>query len=331
MRNPDKPKSMRPPLLWAITVVIAFWAASGAAFAQQLPNGAFAAQAARQYRVAPDITYSTANNYDSKLDVYRNADAASPRPTLVYFHGGGWVIGSKEQSVLALLPYLEAGWNAVNVEYRLGRVSPAPGAVEDGFCALRWTMQNAKQYNIDVNRIVLSGNSAGGHLALTTGIIPESAGLDRGCTPTAEEQRSDPFRRAPLKVAAIINWYGISDVADLLEGAHMRGYAVNWFGSMENRIEVARRVSPINYIRPDLPPVISIQANADPTVPYEQNVRLHAALDKAGVPNQLVTVVGNTHGNYKPAEYPRIYAAINEFLVKQKVIAPDGNPIGREN
>ena len=161
------------------------------------------------------------------------------------------------------LPYLEAGWNVVNVEYRLARVSLAPGAVEDAMCALRWTIHNAKQYNIDTRRIVASGNSAGGHLALAVGMIPAEVGLDRQC-PGPEE----------LKVAAIVNWYGISDVADLLDGPNMKAYAVTWLGSMENRKELARRVSPIAYVRAGLPPIISIQANQDPTVPYEQTVAL---------------------------------------------------------
>jgi dipeptidyl aminopeptidase/acylaminoacyl peptidase len=76
---------------------------------------------------------------------------------------------------------------------------------------------------------------------------------------------------------------------------------------------------PVVYVRAGLPPIISIQANQDPTVPYEQTVRLHAALEKAGVPNQLVTVQANTHGNYKPAEYVRIYAAIQAFLGKRNL------------
>ena len=83
------------------------------------------------------------------------------------------------------------GWNVVNVEYRLARVSGAPAAVEDCLCALRWIIRNAKQYNIDITKLVVSGSSAGGHLALTTGMIPPSAGLDRQC-PGNEE----------LKVAA---------------------------------------------------------------------------------------------------------------------------------
>ena len=156
----------------------------------------------------------------------------------MYFHGGGWVGGNKDANVLRLLPYLEMGWSVVNVSYRLGRVSLAPAAVEDCLCALRWVIQNAEEYNFDTSRIVVTGNSAGGHLALTTGMVPASAGLDRQC-PGNE----------PLEVAAVINWYGITDVGDLLEGPNERTYAVEWMGSMSDRLEIARQVSPLTYVR----------------------------------------------------------------------------------
>ena len=78
--------------------------------------------------------------------------------------------------MLRLLPYLEMGWSVVNVSYRLGPVSLAPAAVEDCLCALRWVIRNAEQYNFDPARIVVMGSSAGGHLSLTTGMVPASAG-----------------------------------------------------------------------------------------------------------------------------------------------------------
>ena len=265
----------------------------------------FSSEAQVAYRTVPNITYLTANNYESRLDMYQARNQTAPQPTVIYIHGGGWTAGSKETNVLNLLPYFEMGWNVVNVEYRLARVSLAPGAVEDCLCALRWVIHNAKEYNIDTNRIVVTGNSAGGHLALTTGLIPASAGLDRQC-PGPED----------LKVAAIVNWYGITDVADLLDGPNMKTYAVTWLGSLENRKEIAARVSPLTYIRPGLPPVLSIQGDADPTVPYTHSVRLHAALEKAGVPNQLITVPGGHHGNFKPEEYPKLYSEIRDFLQK---------------
>src|SRR6516164_7270952 len=266
------------------------------------------------YRVAPNITYLTANNWDAKLDVYQARDAATPNPTLIYFHGGGWTAGSKESSSLTFLPFLEMGWNVVNVEYRLGKVSLAPAAVQDALCALRWVYRNGKDYNVDTSRLVLMGNSAGGHLALTTGMIPASAALDSLCPGTED-----------LKVATIINWYGITDVNELLAGANVRNYAVAWLGGMSNRDEIAKRVSPLTYVRAGLPPIISIQGDADPTVPYSQNVRLHQALDTAGIRNTFVTVPGGKHGGFTDAEMANAYTAIRGFLDKQNIIRLTAN------
>ncbi len=284
---------------------------------------AWAVEVRTRYRIVPNITYLTANNWDAKLDLYLPMEApnpaaaapgastqATPAPVLMYIHGGGWVGGSKETAQLALLPYLEMGWAVVNVEYRLARVSLAPAAVEDCRCALRWVIHNGKQYNFDANRIVVSGDSAGGHLALAVGMIPLSAGLDREC-PGDEE----------LKVAAIINWYGITDVGDLLDGPNMRRYAVGWLGSLPNRDEIAKRVSPLSYVRPGLPPILTIHGDRDPTVPYEHALRLQKALDQAGVPNQLLTIPGGKHGGFTRAQYLQAFAAIREFLRKSKLLA----------
>ncbi len=204
--------------------------------------------------------------------------------------------------MLRILPYLGMGWAVVNVEYRLGAVARAPAAVEDGLCALRWVIRNAEQYNLDVSRIVTSGHSAGGHLALTTGMIPASAGLDREC-PGSEE----------LSVAAIINWYGITDVGDLLDGPNIKSYAVEWMGSLPNRYEIAERVSPLTYVRAGLPPILTIHGDADPTVPYQHAVRLNEALDEAGVANQLHTVPGGRHGGFNREQTIAIFETIGRF------------------
>jgi len=129
------------------------------------------------YDVSPNITYLVANSYEAKLDVYRPNTAKSPTPVVMFIHGGGWVEGMKEESVLDLLPYMQMGFAAVNVEYRLGKVSLAPAAVEDCLCALHWIGRNAKKYNFDLNKVIVTGGSAGGHLALTTAMIPASAGF----------------------------------------------------------------------------------------------------------------------------------------------------------
>ena len=266
------------------------------------------------YRVVPNITYLTANNWDAKLDVYQARGLTAPNPTLIYVHGGGWTGGSKESSVLTFLPFLEMGWNVVNVEYRLARISLAPAAVEDCLCALRWIYRNAKEYNIDTTRLVTMGTSAGGHLALMMGLVPASTGLDRQCPGTED-----------LKVAAVINWYGITDVNELLAGPDMKTYAVTWLGSLTNREEVARRVSPLTYVRAGIPPIITIQGDADPTVPYSHGVRLREALDKAGVPNQHVTIPGGKHGGFTDEEMLKAYTAIRSFLEKQNVVRQTNN------
>ena len=280
------------------------------AFPQLAPSATWATHFANEYQVFPNVTYLTASNVELKLDVYQRRGMTTPQPTVIYMHGGFWVAGNKEGAITALMPWLEMGYNVVNVEYRLGRVALAPAALEDCFCALRFLSNQAKNYNIDVNRIIVTGESAGGHLALSLGIIPESAGLDRECS------------GAPLpKVAAVVNWFGVADVADVIDGPHKANAAAQWLGSLPNRDEIARRVSPLTYIRAGLPPIMTIHGDADTTVPYEQAVRLHAALDKANLPNRFLTIPGGKHGNFTPEERSRIYEAIREFLAKNGLSA----------
>lgn len=208
---------------------------------------------------------------------------------------------------MSVVPWLEMGWTVVNVEYRLAKISHAPAAVEDCLCALRWVVGHASEYHIDPSRIVASGDSAGGHLALMTGFTPDTAGLDRECP------SNDPKVGLP-KLAAVVNWYGITDVVDLLDGPNRKTYAVAWLGSAPNREEIARRVSPLTYVRPGLPPVLSVQGDADPTVPYSHSLRLQDALKKAGVDTELITIPGGKHGNFKPEERIRIYDGVRAFL-----------------
>jgi acetyl esterase/lipase len=292
--------------LW-LAIVVAF--SSTTASAQLSETASRAVQITHEYRVVPDVTYVTANNYEAKLDIYLPRVLNAPNKTLILIHGGGWVNGSKDATTLHILPYLEMGWSVVNVGYRLARISPAPAAVEDCRCALRWVVSRAKEYNFDTSKIVVTGHSAGGHLALTTGILPVSAGLDRQCYPGNEE----------IKVAAIINWYGITDVADLLEGKNMKGYAVTWLGSQSNRWELAKRVSPMTYIHKDLPPILTIHGDADPTVPYSHGVKLHEALNKAGAVNQLLTIPGGKHGGFTREENSKAFLAIRDFLAKHNL------------
>lgn len=280
-------------------------AATPAAAQSSRSASAWTATIANDVRVVPNITYLTANNWEATLDVYTPA-APGPHPTILHIHGGGWTGGTKESVGLRLLPYLEMGFAVVNATYRLARVSEAPAAVEDCRCALRWVLQHAKEYNLDPNRLIVMGYSAGGHLALTTGMLTAAAGFDRQC-PGPET----------LKVSGIVNWFGITDVVDLLDGANVRAYAVQWLGSRPDREAVARRVSPLTYVRRDAPPVLTIHGDADPTVPYQHATKLHAALQQAGATSELVTIPDGKHGGFPTAQQIRAVEAIRAFLTKQ--------------
>ncbi len=278
----------------------------GSASAQLSDTFHWAASLHNQYRILTDITYSVANDHELKLDLYLPRHASGPVPTLVYFHGGGWVAGSKEGAQLVFLPYLEWGWAVVNVEYRLARVSLAPAAVEDCRRALRWVVDHAAGYGLDTTTIVLSGHSAGGHLCLITGMLPADAGFDRPpewLTPSSN-----------LPVAAIINWFGITDVEDLLSGKNKQMYAVNWLGTLPDPEGIARSVSPVQYIRSGLPPILTVHGDQDQLVPYEHAVRLHKGLDRVSVPNKLITVPGGRHGGFSAAEMKKIFDEIQAFL-----------------
>jgi acetyl esterase/lipase len=270
-----------------------------------------------EYRIVPNVVYSTANNYDCKLDAYVRTNPGHTTPTVIYIHGGGWVTGSKETSVLSLLPYLEMGLSVINVEYRLARVSLAPAAVEDCRLALRWVFKNAKQYGFDTTKIIVTGGSAGGHLALMTGMLDPSYGFD---IPTDWD-----YTGVEPKVAAIVNWFGITDVKDLLSGPNKQDYAVNWLSNLNDKEIIAQKMSPMSYVRKGLPPIFTVHGDKDQLVPYTHAVRLHDGLTKAGVPNQLMTIPGGRHGGFTKEEMTRVFTAIKEFLKNNGLLEQSGH------
>jgi acetyl esterase/lipase len=331
---------MRAKFLFALLLVILV---SVPGFAQLSPSAKWATEFAAQYTVNANLMYRTASNQQLKMDVYYRRNVTGPQPTLVYMHGGFWVAGAKETAITALMPWLEMGWNVVNVEYRLGVATDAttlaPAAVDDCFCALRFVASLPANYNIDKNRIVVTGESAGGHLSLAMGMIPESAGLGKECAgaaappaagggrgagaPAAAAAPATPPALPPLpKIAAVINWFGITDVPDVIDGPNRQGAAARWFGDMPmpTALEIAKKVSPLTYVRTGLPPIITIHGDADRTVPYPEAVRLHEALAKINVPNQLVTVPGGGHGGFSAEDRVKIYVTIREFLTKNGVM-----------
>src|SRR5262249_17998581 len=107
---------MRPKFI-SIGLLLAATAVPG--LAQLSPSAKWATESAAQYTMNANITYRTASNQQLKMDVYYRRGVTTPQPTLVYMHGGFWVAGAKETAIMSVMPWLEMGWNVVNVEYRL--------------------------------------------------------------------------------------------------------------------------------------------------------------------------------------------------------------------
>lgn len=244
------------------------------------------------------------------LDVFSPQDPSGAlRPAVVVFHGGGWVHTGKETAYGSLcLPYLERGFVVANVEYRVALQGTAPAAVTDALDATQWMFKHARQYHVDPRRIVVTGGSAGGHLALMVGMTPKSAHL------------------GPVSpVAAVVDGYGITDAVELLNGPNHRSWADDWIPSGPARVELAQRVSPLTYVRHDLPPIFIAQGAEDPTVPLEQSIRLHDALDMDGVPNQLVIVPNAKHG-FNREQWSTLDEKIFAFLKDHGIEGPRQPP-----
>jgi acetyl esterase/lipase len=237
------------------------------------------------------------------VDIMKPKGGGAKRPAVIVIHGGGWTGGSKEGMVQNhCLPYLQRGFVVANVEYRLAAVAPAPAAVQDVLKAADWFLRNAERYGVDRRRVLVTGGSAGGHLALMVGMTPKSAKLG-----------------PQTKVAAVVNFYGITDVGDQLEGPHMQKYAVTWVPEQAGRFDLAKRVSPMTYVRKDVPPILTIHGDADKTVPYEHGVKLTKALRGAGADAELMPIAGGGHG-FPPDKLAQIYDGIWNFLGKRGLL-----------
>jgi len=253
------------------------------------------------YRIEANIRYD--HHPETVLDILQPvAPALKNRPGVIVIHGGGWIQGEKESVVEKYcVPFVQHGMVVANVEYRLAKVATAPAAVNDVLKAAQWLRDRAADYKVDPNQIVVMGGSARGHLALMAGMTPPSADLG----PT-------------IKIAAVIDFFGITDVGDQLEVPNLREYAFTWIPEQPGRMDLARRLSPMTYVRKGLPPILSVHGDADQTVPYEHSVRLVNALKSAGDDAELITVPGGRHG-FKPDELSKLWPRIFKWLKKHKI------------
>ena len=255
------------------------------------------------YSAQLNTVYTKVNGWDGRMDIYLPPVTGKATPVLINIHGGGWNHGVKE-SQTGFNTFFKAGFAVVNMEYRLTGQATAPAAIQDARCALIYLIKNANALNIDVNKIIVMGGSAGGHLALMTGLLENNHLFDNNCTGVEN-----------IKVAAIIGKYGISDVWDWAYGSNIRSKsATNWLGDKKKDSVFARSVSPISYVKKSSPPTFIVHGDADPTVPYQQSVDLHKKLLEAGVKTAFITVPGGLHGKFDKEKNNEINKAILKFI-----------------
>lgn len=238
----------------------------------------------------PGIAFGEVAGEALALDLYlpdRPDGASDPLACVLYIHGGGWVQGSRSgpSGVAFAIEMAGEGLAVVSIDYRLAPAHIAPAAIEDCKLAVRWLKANAAKLGIDPTRIVAMGNSAGGHLASMLALTRCEDGFDTG---ELLDQDSS--------VMAAVNLCGIADVEERIACGTEGKWAETWIPErVPDRLELARRCSPINYVHADAPPMLIVHGDADPYVPHHQSLRLHRALKKAGADSEFVSIPGAGH------------------------------------
>lgn len=219
--------------------------------------------------------------------------ASDKRPALVFFFGGGWTTGTPRNAVGWAKTAAELGLVGIAPDYRTkGRFDTSPlFSVADSRAALRWIQDHAAELGLDPARIVVGGNSAGGHVALWTAITH---------TPPGSKETEAPR----LKPAGLILYSTVSDTSTAT------GYTPKRFG------EHTTALSPVHQLDPQMPPVLAFHGDADKTVPLAQALALRDRLTATGNACELHIIPGGGHnfGNDVPAWREKSRDLVKQFL-----------------
>ena len=275
-------------------------------------------------QVIPNIEYRKIDSVSLRLDVYAPSKRLGEppwveysddrKPTLLFLHGGGWNSGDKISRSLFLMPYVGAGWCVVTADYRLIDKASLPHMIGDARAALNWIYDNAGKYKFDTTKIVVSGESAGGHLALMTGFLTSDAAFQEGGRAISR----------PLKVAAIINWFGVPDLVRASKGCGTAALPEAGLSALLFVMDFSSELcSPVTYISAASPPVFTIHGDQDKAAPYEQAPMLHDRLNQAGV-DPIYTVKGKKHGNFDPEDDDRYLWGVMAVLTGDRTEGEGG-------
>ena len=213
----------------------------------------------------------------------------------IVVHGGGFARGDKQTYVPPLFaPLSEAGFAWFTINYRLHPQVRFPAPVDDLEAAISFVRAHAREYKVDLRRVVLMGESAGGTLVSFVGVRNKSA----------------------IRFAAVVPFYAVHDWEQRAaeEAAGMVGPSIwrDFFGVPANTpagelpaaISRMREVSAASFVRKGLPPFLLIHGTSDQQVNYQQSVRMQQRLRQAGNSCDLITVEGGPHGMGVITKYP---------------------------
>lgn len=228
------------------------------------------------YDITRDVRFTPENWPEPLLlDVYR-PKGAGPFPSVLLIHGGAWKRGDRDQVTHLAERMAERGYLVVNTTYRLVPTYIWPAQFEDVRQALRWMQDAGPAFGVDPERIGTFGYSAGGHLSALAG----------------NAANDSAWRDPQIRIKAVVAGGAPTDL-NLYEG----GYLVPAFigGSRQEKPDAFTAASPITYVNTGDPPVFQYHATLDGYVPFEQATRYRAAMDSAGVTNELFVMRGHGH------------------------------------
>lgn len=306
-----------PILLTSILLQSAF-AQQPADKAQSPANGQAPAAFLEMLDIETDVEYAKAGDVSLKLDIYKpKAASNTPRPCVVWIHGGGWQGGNKSSGRLLVPLVLTGNYVGVSVGYRLTDVASFPAQIHDCKAAIRYVRANAQKLGIDEKKIGVWGASAGGHLVSLLGTSGDVKEVEGNLGTTGVSSR----------VTCVVDFCGPSDFPnfELTDGA--RGPINKLLGGLpKDTPEIAKQASPITYITKDDPPSLIVHGTDDRTVPFDQGLRFYEAQKAAGLDTTFVKIEGGGHGIGGPEVTSRVKAFFEKHLLG-KDVQISGEPI----
>jgi acetyl esterase/lipase len=242
-----------------------------------------------------DLTYASVDGKKLQYDMAKPAHGKGPFPLVICVHGGGWQLGDRKSFDKEICDLADHGYVGASITYRLAPDYRWPAQLDDVRNAVRFFRAHAVENGVDPKRIALMGDDSGGHLALMMGLL------------AAQEDKNVPMEKSS-RVSAVVNFFGPTDLREwrVTSAWVETKIRIGFFKSSEQIIEdflgtrdrtapIYTEVSPISHVTSDAPPVLTIIGSKDPLVALEQPKAFHAALEKAGVPGDLLIVDGAEH------------------------------------